>query len=38
MIDKYRDLLATGWKLTRVEIERDARLFFKDNFLNFLNR
>jgi len=38
MIDKYRDLMATGWKLSRAEIERDARLFFKDNFLNFLNR
>jgi hypothetical protein len=35
---KYADLMASGWKLTRTEIERDARLFFKDNFLSFLRR
>jgi hypothetical protein len=38
LVDKYRDLLATGWKLTRGEVERDVRLFFKDNFLEFLSR
>lgn len=38
LADKYRDLIATGWKLTRTEIERDARLMLKDNFLNFLRR
>jgi hypothetical protein len=38
MADKYRDLLATGWKLTRAEVERDARLFFQDNFKEFLSR
>ena len=38
LIDKYRDLLATGWKLTKSDIERDARLLLKDNYLNFLRR
>ena len=38
LVDKYRDLLATGWKLTGGEVERDARLFFQDNFKEFLSR
>ncbi len=38
LVEKYRDLIATGWRLSRSEIERDARLFFKDNFLSFLRR
>ncbi|HEX8520928.1 MAG TPA: hypothetical protein VF669_01645 [Tepidisphaeraceae bacterium] len=38
LVDKYRDLIATGWNLTRAEIERDARQFLKDNFLGFLRR
>jgi hypothetical protein len=38
LADKYRELLATGWKLTRGEIERDARVFLRDNFLEFLAR
>jgi len=34
--DKYEDLLATGWPLTRAEIARDARGFLRDNYLEFL--
>lgn len=36
LTDKYRDLIDTGWNLTRDEISRDARLFLRNNFLNFL--
>lgn len=38
LTDKYRDVLDTGWRLTRADVERDARLFFKDNFQEFLTR
>ena len=38
MADKYRDVLDTGLKLTRADVERDARLFFQDNFKEFLAR
>ena len=33
--NKYEGLIDAGWPLTRVEIERDARLFLKENFLSF---
>ncbi len=36
LTEKYADLLAAGWPLTRAEIERDARQFFGENFTNFL--
>lgn len=36
LTEKYSDLLVAGWPLTEAEIERDARMFFKDNFLTFL--
>jgi len=36
LTEKYTDLLAAGWPLTEAEIERDARMFLKDNFLTFL--
>jgi hypothetical protein len=38
LCNKYRDLLATGWKLTDQEIERDVRHLLSDNFLAFLKR
>jgi len=38
LIAKYSDLLQTGWKLTKSQIQRDARLFLRDNFVEFLNR
>ena len=38
LVDKYADLIDTGWPLTRAEIERDIRLMLKDNFLEFLKR
>jgi hypothetical protein len=37
LIDKYRDIAATGWRLTSDDIGRDVRMLFKDNFLNFLS-
>jgi len=38
LTDKYGDLLETGWRLTKEEIERDVRLMLKDNFKEFLGR
>src|SRR4051812_8569927 len=38
LTDKYRDTVKAGWPLTKAEIERDVRLFLKDNFLDFLKR
>jgi len=38
LVDKYSDLMDTGWKLTRDQIERDVRLLLADNFKNFLAR
>ena len=36
LTEKYQDLTAAGWPLTKAEIERDARQFLQDNFLIFL--
>ena len=38
LADKYIDLAATGWPVTRSQIERDARLLLRDNFMEFLRR
>jgi hypothetical protein len=38
LTDKYSDLLETGRRVSREDIERDARLMLKDNFLSFLAR
>ena len=35
LADKYSDLLDTGWKLTRAEIERDVRNLFSGTFEKF---
>jgi len=36
LADKYEDLADTGWSVTREDIERDVRLFLKENFTSFL--
>jgi hypothetical protein len=36
LADKYRDLLATGWRITEREITRDVKDLLHDNFLKFL--
>lgn len=36
MAEKYADLAAAGWRVTREDVARDARLFLKDNFTAFL--
>jgi hypothetical protein len=36
LTEKYSDLLAAGWPLTRTEVERDAKQFLGENFTNFL--
>jgi hypothetical protein len=33
LADKYIDLATTGWPVTRPQIERDARLLLRDNFM-----
>ena len=38
LADKYTDLAATGWSITREQIQRDARLLLADNFREFLAR
>lgn len=37
MTDKYLDLAGTGWKVTRQEIQRTARMFLSDAFTGFLS-
>jgi hypothetical protein len=36
LVDKYRDVAATGWRASEDEIRRDVRLFFHENMSNFL--
>ena len=36
LIEKYQDLLASGWPLTEEEVQRDVHRFLKENFLEFL--
>ena len=36
LIDKYEDLVGTGWSVTKADIERDIRHLMRDNFLAFL--
>jgi hypothetical protein len=36
LTEKYEDLIAAGWPLTRAEVERDAKQFLSGNFTNFL--
>jgi hypothetical protein len=38
LTDKYTDAINAGWPLSREEIHRDVRGFFKDNFQNFLGK
>jgi hypothetical protein len=36
LAEKYADVAATGWPVTRAEIDRDVRLFLHDNFRAFV--
>lgn len=38
LVDKYRDVMATGWLLTREEIERDVANLFGENLWKFLGK
>ncbi len=38
LIDKYSDLLDTGWTIERQEIERDVADLFRNNFWRFIGR
>ena len=38
LTDKYADLVAAGWPLAPSDIERDARLYLRDNFRRFVGR
>ncbi len=33
--EKYEDLIDSGWPLTQAEVQRDAKQFLEQNFLNF---
>lgn len=37
LVEKYEDLLATGWRLTEEEITTDIQALFHDNFYEFLD-
>jgi hypothetical protein len=36
LADKYEDLIAAGWPVTRDAIQNDVRLLLRDNFRNFV--
>lgn len=38
LVEKYEDVAATGWKITRDEIERDVANLFGENLWSFLKR
>jgi len=38
LTEKYRDLLAAGWRLREDEIKRDVKRLFSDNFLEFVQK
>lgn len=38
LVDKYVDVMKTGWKVTKEEIQRDVKLLMRDNFENFLKQ
>ncbi len=38
LVDKYRDLMATGWQVNEAEIKRDVKDLLHDNFVNFLKK
>lgn len=38
LVDKYSDILATGWFIKEEEINRDVKNLFGGNFWNFINR
>ena len=38
LVDKYQDLMATGWVIDDAEIARDVAKLFGGNFWSFLAR
>jgi hypothetical protein len=38
LVDKYADVIATGWKVTEDDVKADVARLFKGNFLEFLKR
>ena len=36
LTEKYKDLINSGWELTRSEIERDVAALLSENFTTFL--
>lgn len=38
LVDKYSDLLQSGWNVSEDEIKRDVKLLFQDNFERFAPR
>jgi hypothetical protein len=38
LTDKYADLMATGWRVTEADLQRDVARLFADNFKTFVGR
>lgn len=38
LIDKYQDIIASGWSLTQDEVKRDVNSLFNQNFWDFLDK
>jgi hypothetical protein len=38
LVDKYTDLMATGWQVERAEIERDVADMLRENFWRFVGK
>jgi hypothetical protein len=37
-VDKYADIMRTGWQIERAEIERDVADLLRDNFWRFVQK
>ena len=38
LIDKYADVMSTGWQIEQAEIERDVADLLHDNFWRFVGK
>jgi hypothetical protein len=38
LTDKYADLMATGWRVTEADLQRDVARLLADNFKTFVGR
>jgi hypothetical protein len=38
LVEKYADLVATGWTVSEAEVKKDVERLFSDNFWSFVGR